>query len=93
VTGAVVPRSSGHDGEPTLADVQREFASYECWRGVSGLCYARLHGRPRADIQGEDPRDLRDQIIRHQAQLAEEVWRAAQMPEPSAQGLPPASPG
>jgi hypothetical protein len=76
------------DGEPTLADVQREFAGYECWRGVSGLCYARLPGRPHADVQGEDPRDLRDQIIRHKAQLDEGAWQAAQASEPSAQGTP-----
>jgi hypothetical protein len=78
VTDAAKTRSAGPNGEPTLADVQREFTDYECWRGVSGLCYARLHGRPRADVQGEDPRDLRDQIIRHQAQMDEEAWRAAQ---------------
>ena len=82
MTGAPVPRWIGPNGEPTLADVQREFAAaYECWRGISGLCYARLHGRPRADVQGEDPRDLRDQIIRHQAERDEEAWRAAHMPE------------
>lgn len=57
----------GPDGEPTLADVQREFPGWECWRGTSGLYYARMPGRPRrqkADAVGEDPRDLRDMIIR-----------------------------
>ncbi len=57
--------------EPTLADVQREFPGWEAWRGVSGLYYARRPGRPRrhgADVQGEDPRDLRDQIIRAASQ-------------------------
>jgi hypothetical protein len=85
MTGTSAPRWSGPDGEPTLADVQREFTAYECWRGVSGLVYARLHGRPRADVQGEDPRDLRDQIIRHKAQMDEETWRATQATSPPAQ--------
>jgi hypothetical protein len=62
-----VNQSTGADGEPTLADVQLEFCGWECWRGVSGLYYGRQPGRPRrhrAKVQGEDPRDLRDQIIR-----------------------------
>lgn len=92
MTDAGVPRWSGPDGEPTLADVQREFAGYECWRGISGLYYARPHGRVRADVQGEDARDLRDQIIRHQAQMDEEAWRAAQASGPSAQGIPAPAP-
>lgn len=52
--------------EPTLADVQREFSGWEAWRGTSARCYARL-ARPqaqRAVVEGEDPRDLRDSIIR-----------------------------
>ena len=58
---------TGSDGEPTLADVQREFYGWECWRGPSGLYYARRPGRPRrhrALVQGEDPYDLRNQILR-----------------------------
>jgi hypothetical protein len=57
----------GHDGEPTLADVQREYPGWECWRGVSGLYYARRPGRPRrhaAEATGEDPLDLRHMIVR-----------------------------
>jgi hypothetical protein len=80
---------SGPDGEPTLTDLQREFAGYECWRGASGLCYARLPGIPRrhkADVWGEDPCDLRDQIIRHKAQRDEEAWLAAQATEGLAGG-------
>ena len=58
---------TGPDGEPTLADVQREFPGWECWKGTSGLYYALMPGRPRrhkADAIGEDPLDLRDMIIR-----------------------------
>jgi hypothetical protein len=56
---------SSPDCEPNLADVQREFPSWECWRGASGLYYARHHDTPRShgfDVQGEDPLDLRDMI-------------------------------
>jgi hypothetical protein len=59
------------DIEPTLADVQREFG-WECWRGVSGLYYARRPGRPRrhkADAVGEDPLDLRHMIIRAKSEI------------------------
>jgi hypothetical protein len=60
--------------EPTLTDVEREFPGWECWRGMSGLYYARAAGRPRrhkADVQGEDPLDLRDQIIRVRSKAGE----------------------
>jgi hypothetical protein len=60
-----VTAPNGPDGEPTLADVQREFPGWECWRGTSGLYYARCGTRPRNrgfDVQGEDPLDLRDMI-------------------------------
>jgi hypothetical protein len=62
-----VSEQAGADGEPTLADVRREFPGYEYWCGASGLFYARRPGRPRrhkADALGESPRDLRNQIIR-----------------------------
>ena len=53
------------DGEPNLPDVQREFPGWECWRGTSGLYYARQRATLRNhgfDVQGEDPLDLRDMI-------------------------------
>jgi hypothetical protein len=58
---------AGPDGEPALGDVQREFPGWECWRGTSGLYYARRCTRPRnhsADVQGQNPLALRDQIRR-----------------------------
>jgi hypothetical protein len=67
----------GPDGEPTLADVQREFVGWECWRGTSGLYYARRCTRPRnhsADTVGEDPRDLRDMITRAISREENETW-------------------
>lgn len=51
-------------GELTLADVAREFLGWDCWRAVSGLYVARRHGSIMAEATGEDPQDLRDQIIR-----------------------------
>jgi hypothetical protein len=59
----------GLGGEPTLADVQREFPAYHCWHGASGLCYARpREARPGdpAPVTGEDPPGLRGEIIQHQ---------------------------
>jgi hypothetical protein len=56
--------------EPTLDDVQREDPEWRCWRAVSGLCHARpvrpQPGDP-AFVTGEDPLDLRHQIIRAEA--------------------------
>jgi len=50
--------------EPTLDDVRAEFGGWECWAGAGGLVYARLPGTsPPVTVRGEDPRDLRDQII------------------------------
>ena len=57
-------------GEPTLADVQHEFPHWQCWRGISGLCYARRTDTPAAGnppVTAEDPLDLRDQIRRAEA--------------------------
>jgi hypothetical protein len=46
--------------EPTLADVEAEYPDWRPWRAPSGLYYA---GRPdTAQVMGEDPSDLRDQI-------------------------------
>jgi len=56
--------------EPTLASIQREFPGWVCWRGISGAVYARRSDRLRNSgygVKGEDPRDLRDMIIRAEA--------------------------
>jgi hypothetical protein len=53
--------------EPTLASIQREIPRWVCWRGISGMFYTRGAERPvntGYDVKGEDPMDLRDQIIR-----------------------------
>lgn len=56
------------DLELTLEDVAREFPGWNPWRAPSGLCYAGAPGT--AQVMGEDPTDLRDQIVawigRHQ---------------------------
>jgi hypothetical protein len=61
---------TGPDEEPTLADVQRAYPAWTCWRAVSGLYYARPAGAQTGDpatVKGEDPLDLRDQIRRAEA--------------------------
>jgi hypothetical protein len=61
---------TGPDGEPTLADVQREYPGWRCWRAVSGLLYARRADAQPGDpahVKGEDALDLRDQIRRAEA--------------------------
>jgi hypothetical protein len=56
-------------GEPTLAEVQREYPDWVCTRGVSGFFYAE-HAGTGAQVSGEDPLDLRDQIKRAAGRLA-----------------------
>ena len=49
--------------EPTLADLWREYPSWEIWEGIAGLVYARkLNTSPPVVLRGEDCVDLRDQI-------------------------------
>ena len=84
------------DPGPTLADVQREFPGWSAWRGISGRCYARKGPRTTrlpADVDAADPLDLRDQIIRHQAQPDQEARQAAPATGPSAPGTPAPAPG
>jgi hypothetical protein len=54
-------------GEPDLADVQREYPTWQCAQGISGLYYAQYNGDM---VQGEDPLDLRDQIKAAEARQA-----------------------
>jgi hypothetical protein len=55
-----------------LAAVARRFPAWECWKGVSGLWYARLRGHPRDEpVTGESPEDLGDSIDRAE-RLSEE---------------------
>jgi hypothetical protein len=62
---------SQDDDEPTLAEVQRQYPAWSrCWRAVSGLyCARRADASPGepAPVRGEDPLDLRHQIIRAEA--------------------------
>lgn len=45
-----------------------EFPEWQAWRGVSRLFYARkLETVPPVVVRGEDPEDLRNEIIRAEA--------------------------
>jgi hypothetical protein len=61
--------SGAQADEPTLADVRRAHPGWECARGVSGFCYAE-HTATGAQVNGEDPLDLRDQIKAAESRLA-----------------------
>jgi hypothetical protein len=54
---------TGPDGEPTLADVAREFPGWECSESF-GWCWATLRADSDVRVRGEDPTDLRDMINR-----------------------------
>jgi hypothetical protein len=58
-------------GEPTLPDVQAEFPRWRCFEGINGLYYAQ-HEATGAQVSGEDPLDLRDQIRAAQARSCQE---------------------
>jgi hypothetical protein len=58
--------------ESELAALARQFPRWEAWKGVSGLCYARLlRSSPPIVVRGEDATDVADQIKRAEALLAE----------------------
>ena len=59
-----------HDETPAWWEpYAEEFPQWQAWRGVSGLLYARkLETTPPVVVRGEDAVDLRDQIIRAEAQ-------------------------
>jgi hypothetical protein len=51
--------------ESELATLVRRFPRWEAWKGISGLCYARLlPSSPPVVVRGEDATDLADQITR-----------------------------
>jgi hypothetical protein len=50
-----------------LGHLEREFPGWRTWKGISGLCHAMPASGPALLVQGEDPVDLRDQLIRAQA--------------------------
>jgi hypothetical protein len=60
--------------EPTLDDVQREFPDWRCEQGINRLYYAR-HTPTGAQVRGEDPMDLRDQIRAAEARYGLGPWQ------------------
>lgn len=60
--------------EPTLTSIQGEFPGWVCWRGISGVVYARRVTRRRNsgyDVKAENTTQLRDQIIRAESLTGE----------------------
>lgn len=45
------------------AELIGRFPGWECWKGTSGLLYARRCGTSGPPVRGEDPAGLADSII------------------------------
>jgi hypothetical protein len=54
---------SSHD-EPTLEQVAAQYPRWRVWRDFNKNCHAVPKDGPNIPVKGEDPLDLRDQIIR-----------------------------
>ena len=64
-------RDQRHYEPRSPEDLTAEFPSWEVWRGVNQLWYARLlKSSPPVVVRGEDLTDLRDQVIAW-------IWRQA----------------
>jgi hypothetical protein len=51
------------DGDPSRAELAREFPGWHIWRGVNGLWYARRPGTsPPVVLKDENTAELRAQI-------------------------------
>lgn len=49
--------------EPTLDEIHATFPSWQVWKGICGLWYARLlQSSPPVVVRGEDLTDPRDRI-------------------------------
>lgn len=55
--------------EPTRAEIEREFPDWIAFRGINGLMYAKIPGTAHL-VQGEDLRDLLDQLRRYESHRA-----------------------
>jgi hypothetical protein len=55
------------EADKALGQMEREFPGWRTWKGISGMCHALPTTGPALQVHGEDPVDLRDQIIRAQA--------------------------
>lgn len=53
--------------DEALIRIEREFPGWMTWYGADQMCHALLRSGPILTVRGEDPVDLRDQIIRAQA--------------------------
>jgi hypothetical protein len=58
------------DGELSAEDLAKEFPRWQVWRGICHMWYGRLlNSSPPVIVRGEDPTDLRDEIIRKVSDL------------------------
>lgn len=62
--------------EPTQASIEAEFPGWQAFPRVSGgLVYGRrVNSSPPILVRGEDWRDLRDEIMRAEARIAQRVY-------------------
>jgi hypothetical protein len=55
------------DSTADAGAIAAEFPAWEAWQGIDRLWHARIRGAtPPVMVHGEDPIDVRDQIIRYQ---------------------------
>jgi hypothetical protein len=65
------------DGEPTPADIERDYPMWRTWIGVDRLCHGLRTTGAALTAKGEDWMDLRDQIKRAELMLEDtpRAWR------------------
>lgn len=63
------------DSTAAAGAIAAEFPAWEAWQGIDRLWHARIRGAtPPVMVHGEDPVDLRDQIIRYQGCHPSDLW-------------------
>jgi len=65
--GEAAERLDAMSTDEALAQVEREFPCWTTWYGADQLCHALPRTGPALQVRGEDPVDLRDQLLRAQA--------------------------
>jgi hypothetical protein len=55
------------EADAAPGQLEREFPGWRTWKVISGMCHATPRTGPTLLVRGEDPVDLRDQLLRAQA--------------------------